>query len=64
MKHVPSSTINTLLQQKSMQMNNILAEQQTTILQEQLSSQQSQVRKTYSYDFHSFENCELNNEIS
>ena len=61
------------LQQKSMQMNNILAEQQvnnnkeknkTTIMQEQLSSPQSQVLRSYwEHDFGNFENCELNNEI-
>ena len=59
-----------LLQQKSMQMNNILAEQQvnnnkaknkTTIMQEQLSSPQSQVLKTSG--FGNFENCGLNNEF-
>ena len=60
-----------LLQQKSAQMGNNLAEQQVnnnnkakTKLQkqEQLSSPLSQVLKTY--DFGNFENCEQNTEIS
>ena len=54
-----------------MQMNNILAEQQvnnnkartkTTIMQEHLSSPQSQVLKTY--DFGNFENCKLKVNLS
>ena len=64
-------TPNTLLQQKSAQMGNNLAEQQVNInntkvktiqqTQEQLSSPQSQVLKTV--DYVNFENCELNTEM-
>ena len=59
------------LEQKSMQMDNILTEQQVNhnkaktkqkIKQEQLSSPKPQVLKTY--HFGNFENCELNTEIS
>ena len=60
-----------LLQQKSEQMDNNLAEQQVKNnnkartkqqTQEQLSSPLSQVLKTY--DFGNMENCELNTEIN
>ena len=60
-----------LLQQKSAQMGNNLAEQQVNInnnkaktkhqTEEQLSSPLSQVPKTY--DFGNFDNCGLNSEI-
>ena len=57
-----------LLQQKSAQMGNNLAEQQVNNkaktkqqTQEQLSSPLSQVLKTH--DFGNFDNCELNTEI-
>ena len=59
-----------LLQQKSVQMGNNLAEQQVNNnnkaktkqqTQEKLSSPLSQVLKTY--DFDNFKNCELNTEI-
>ena len=55
-----------LLQQKSVQMGNNLAEQlmnnnNKAKTQEQVSSPLSQVLKTY--DFGNFENCELNTEI-
>ena len=55
-----------LVQQQSIQMDNIFAEQQVNnnkakTKQEQLSLPQSQVLKTY--DFGNFENCEINTEI-
>ena len=55
-----------VLQQKSVQMGNNLAEQlmnnnNKAKTQEQVSSPLSQVLKTY--DFGNFENCELNTEI-
>ena len=66
-------TTNMLLQQKSMQMGNNLAEQQVNNnnkaktepqMQVQLSSPLSEVLKTYSYNFGNCENCELKVKFS